>query len=128
MSRMNERYLAQRGVPRDPKQVSAWRNLLETIVWIIGAGLGGLFGVSRAGKAVERTPEDVIGLLYQYGQHVGDIDLDWSAWDTFLAVPIKDSGLDRIRLECGDLTYEVDEIFARKILALAERLEDGITG
>ncbi len=125
MSRMNERHLAPRGLPRHPEPASPFRSLAGTVLWIIGTAFGRLLGLAFKGQAAERTPEEVIALLYRYGQHVGDLDLDWSDWDHFLSTPIKDPGLERIRLECGDLTYEVDEIFARKIITLAEHLEEG---
>lgn len=59
------------------------------------------FGKKKEG-AVERTPEQVAKFLEDFLNHTGP---KWE-WDDFLATPIADEALDRIRQRCQKLDLE----------------------
>lgn len=76
---------------------------------------------------VRRTPEELIELLERFARDPASKKLNWDEWTAFVSTPILDDSLEAIRLECGDLMYAEDEVFARRLWAISEKIKAGLS-
>lgn len=73
----------------------------EIVIWIISIIIGllilvGVFALAHNTDPVERTPEEIAGILESW---IND-EVDWKEWDYFESCDIKHPELNKIKNEC----------------------------